>query len=257
MNTAQNAKNLDSMPTNSPMNQTVSSTTISQREIPSQIGTGLSGRGLEMLRSLVQPTGNPLDARTLNSKILASLKQDFGSHLVTKDRVNGEYEVIGTDVTLSVAASENWIKALEYYNRPAKGEDVAMEVTRLRTLTAKRKEGEFDLELSIGALTEELCIFPSDIVRTACREWARNNKFFPVLKEILDECKNLVSMRASALAQMRNYKAIEHTVPEEAYIPPTEEEKQKVRNLVDQAMKDLSASSAIKFGTQHTTGATS
>ena len=96
------------------------------------------------------------------------------------------------------------MKAIEHYTRTSRGDVTAMEVTRLRSLTAKRKEGEFDLELSIGALTEELCGYPEDVVRTVCREWARNNKFFPVLKELIDACNELMILRQAVLSAFKS-----------------------------------------------------
>jgi hypothetical protein len=75
-----------------------------------------------------------------------------------------------------------------------------LEVTRLRTLTAKRAEGEFDLELSVGAITEELAVYPEDIVVDVCRNWARNNKWFPTLSELIAECEVLFDDRRRLLS---------------------------------------------------------
>lgn len=82
---------------------------------------------------------------------------------------------------------------------PAPGDFVATEVTRLKTLTAQRKEAEFDMELSIGALTEELMVYPKDVVRTVCRDWARNSKWFPTLSDLIAECEHLMKLRIAIM----------------------------------------------------------
>lgn len=144
--------------------------------------------------------------------------------------------MVAHEVTISVEPDVNWIKALEHYTKPSRGDITAMEVTRLRSLTAKRKEGEFDLELSIGAITEELRIYPEDIVRTVCRNWSRNNKFFPVLKELIDECEKLFEPRYTILDAMRKSKLIEVRREDEK-----EKEKVDVSDLVAQCIKNLGA----------------
>lgn len=84
-----------------------------------------------------------------------------------------------------------------HFVQPAMMSDVTVEITRMRTLTARRAEGEIDTEMLIGAMTEELAGYPIDIVRTACREWPRDNKFFPTLKELRDACeRNFIFRRA-------------------------------------------------------------
>lgn len=237
-NINQNAKNLASTPINSPMISTDLSTTTEANAANSLTGTGLSSPGLAMLRSLTQAQNQMPDANKINNQLLASLKLDLGWRLVTKNRLNADYEAVSTEIKITGSVSDAWMKAIEYYTKPSSGEMVAMEVTRLRTLTAKRKEGEFDLELSIGAITEELRDFPQDIVRTTCREWARNNKFFPVLKELLDECKKFMQLRQAILDQMKNQRFIEHKKKQDDdWQKPTEAETQKVSDIMAEITK--------------------
>lgn len=238
ISTAQNARNSDLTPMPSPTTQTVLLTDISRSETGSLTGTEPSGHGLETLRNLAKTN---LNAREINWEITASLKQDFGSRLVIKELFDKGFEtVIGHNILLTGASDESWIKALEYYTKPSRGDVTAMEVTRLRSLTAKRKEGEFDLELSIGALTEELCVYPEDIVRTVCRDWARNNKFFPVLKELMDECEKLFDLRYSVLDVMRKAK-ISDVKPLAIGKAPEIKEEVNVSSLVEQCIRNLSA----------------
>lgn len=238
MHTAQNAQPSDSTPTPSPKNL---QTTTSAKPANLPIGIEHSSRGLETLRSLAQSKPN---AETVNRQLLESLRQDLGSRLVIKERFNKDYELISVAASISGSVDPKWLSALEYYTAPSKGDAVAMEVTRLRTLTAKRKEGEFDLELSIGAITEELIEYPRDIVRHVCREWARNNKFFPVLKELLDECKKLNAPRKALLIAMRNSNLIEFQKPEEQQTETTPEDSAKIHELVQQALKNCAMGAA-------------
>jgi hypothetical protein len=144
-------------------------------------------------------------------------------------------------VSLKACLSDRWIKALEHYTKPALEEKVVIEVARLRCLTAKRKEGEFDMELSLGAITEELREYPIDIVQTVCREWARNNVFFPVLKELIDGCEKLLKPRNAILTASKEQKFIEFKKSQPDYVNPTDADKAKVSELVAQCLKNLSA----------------
>lgn len=121
---------------------------------------------------------------------------------------------------------------LEDINRPANGRNVAAEVTRLRMLTAKRAEGEDEMELSIGAITEELQPYPEDIVRTVCRDWARENKWFPTLSELIAECDALHKPRLKLLNAVSS--ALPLPAPNtDAWTPPTDAEKQAVSAMID------------------------
>lgn len=235
MHTAKNAETLDSILTNLGRN---SDTTTPPKTANLPIGTGLSSLGLATLRTFAQ---NKPDAEAINKQLLASLKSDFGSQIACVATTNKDYEVTGYQISLKTPLSEPWLKAIEYYNQPARGDLVAFEVTRLRSLTAKRKEGEFDMELSIEAITEELRDYPEDVVRTVCRDWARKNVFFPVLKELIDRCESLMVLRRALLNQGKEVKWLEHRKRDPEYTPPDEIEKQKVSSIMSEIMKNLNA----------------
>lgn len=224
----QNAKPSASTQTNSPRN---SPTTTSPEPANSPTGIELSGRGLATLRNFLQNEKTPNSA-ALNRQILASLKSDCGSRLVIKTRCDSDYNAIDEDIAITGKIPEKWRDALEYITRPANGRTVAAEVTRLRTLTAKRAEGEFDMELSIGAITEELQPYPEDIVRTVCRDWARENKWFPTLSELIAECDALHMPRLKLLNAVSSALPLPAPKPD-AWTPPTDSEKQAVSAMID------------------------
>lgn len=194
------------------------------------------------LRSFLQTEKTP-NAAALNRQILASLRSDCGSRLVIKTRCDSDYNAIDEEITITGNIPEKWRDALEYINRQANGRNVAAEVTRLRTLTAKRAEGEFDMELSIGAITEELQPYPEDIVRTVCRDWARENKWFPTLSELIAECEALLKPRRAMLAAIKS--ALPLPAPEpQSWSPPTDAQKLAVSAMLDAFFAPKSASEA-------------
>lgn len=190
-----NAQNSVSIATSSSAIPTGSETTTMPEETQCSTGMQLSSHGLEMLRNSVK-MGDPT---AIETSLLESLKSDFGSRLDIVETTNEHYERTGYRLTIHSEIPQNWLAAINHLNQAGAGENIAYEISRLRTLTAKRKEKEFDLELSIDAMTEELKIYPLDIVRYVCREWARKNTFFPVLKEMIDGCEKHMHLRRALL----------------------------------------------------------
>lgn len=234
-NTTPNAENLGSILENLEKN---SETTTSAKPANSLIGTGLSSPGLGTLRNLA---ATKPDAEATNRQLLASLKLDLGSQIECVETTNKDYEITGYKIGLKAPLSEGWLKAIEFYNQPARGDLVAYEVTRLRNLTAKRKEGDFDLEMSLQAISEELRDYPEDVVQTICRDWARKNIFFPVLKELIDKCESLMILRRALLAHAKEHKYLEFKKSNPDYVPPNEAEKAKVADIMTEILKNLNA----------------
>ncbi len=179
------------------------------------------------------------------------MRQDFGSRLAISEKVNRDFEVVGFSVLIDGEIDGNWMRAIEHYTRPCKGNIAAMEIARLRSLTARQKQSDFDLELSIGALTEELIKYPEDILKTVCREWARSNVFFPTLKELIDACEKLFAPRAALLAAAKNRNSIAHNRRHDPeYRRPTDEEKEAVSKMLDECLGILGCRNNVqKAGT--------
>ena len=164
------------------------------------------------------------------------MKRDFGSQLVIKTKVDKDFNPIGYALTVKCDVPESWLNALKHFTRPARGDVVAMEVTRLRSVTAKRKESDLNHELTIAAITEELAVYPEDIVRTVCRERGRKSQFFPTLKELIDQCEELFLFRKAALDGLSS-PSVALPKPSEEWTPPTEDQKHAVSNLVAEFLK--------------------
>jgi len=227
MHTAQNAENSDSTQTSSQTNQTDLSITTPRREAGLSIGTRLSSRGLETLRGLVRANRDNPTAHQIDQTIQASLRQDFASQLDFKTKTDRDFEVTGYAIQVRGEVPVAWRDAIGFFTKPAAPAFAAMEVTRLRTLTTKRKEGEFDLELSITAISEELSVYPEDIVQTVCRDWARKNRFFPVLAELIAECEKFMVLRR-AIAKAFEEPVLQIEKRDDEWIPPTDDEKAEV-----------------------------
>jgi hypothetical protein len=185
-----NAPNSDSTPTPSTKNSEIT-TSPAGRSL--KIGMPDSTPGLATLRNLA--SDKAADSETIDRSLVAFLKQVCGSQIALTDKFNSEYDIVGTDIVFAAPLSDELLTVVDRFTRPAQGGTVAAEITRLRTMTGRRQESGADLEMLIGAMTEELMEFPYDVVRNSCREWARKNIFFPTLKEIRDECVKAARVR--------------------------------------------------------------
>lgn len=126
------------------------------------------------------------------------MRQDFGRQIVFKKKYNSEYDLVGMDIIFNASIPPSWLEAIDHFSQPAAAASVAGEVTRLKFLSASRNEVDADFEMRVSVLTEELSVFPIDIVREVCRTWARTKTFFPTsLKEVIDQCRELMLLRSA------------------------------------------------------------
>lgn len=64
------------------------------------------------------------------------------------------------------------------------------ELARMRAAGLKqRREADQDLDATLAVLAEELGGYSAEVVRGACREWARANVWWPSLAELRRECE--------------------------------------------------------------------
>jgi len=80
------------------------------------------------------------------------------------------------------------LDALEPLVAPAPVAEVVAELMRLRLVTKARAEDPAITDAAISVMAEELSAWPLDVVRTACRSWARNSTWWPSLAELNGEC---------------------------------------------------------------------
>ena len=59
------------------------------------------------------------------------------------------------------------------------------------------------LDETIKSFLEELIDVPADILELACRQWYRNNKFFPTLSELLEIIQEPLFQRRKIFARLQ------------------------------------------------------
>ena len=86
-------------------------------------------------------------------------------------------------------------EALLVATRPASPETVTSALARLRAVTAHRKTDGMDAEAWFTAVADELENYPADVVRQACRDDGREEKWLPSLKDLILRCDRAVRYR--------------------------------------------------------------
>lgn len=93
----------------------------------------------------------------------------------------------------------------------AAGSHFAMaELVRMRTAGLKqRREADQDIDATLALLAEELGGYSAEVVRGACREWARANVWWPSLAELRRECEERAAAerRVPRLPSPRRYES--------------------------------------------------
>lgn len=93
------------------------------------------------------------------------------------------------------------------------------ELARLRAATARRASSEDDEALAFAVLREELAAYPADVVRSALRNHARTNRFFPSLTELIAPCEEAV----------RERKMLHETLNAPSYAAALDSDKERLR----------------------------
>jgi hypothetical protein len=89
---------------------------------------------------------------------------------------------------------------VEHICRPGTPEAAIVAATRCLTVTKAHAHDETDMQMLLGIFADELQHFPEDVVVSAFRKFAKREKFWPSLAEILDDCQRLSRWRYSLKA---------------------------------------------------------
>lgn len=84
-------------------------------------------------------------------------------------------------------------------NEPTGPEAAIPIITRMLHATKSRPQDGMDLRSMIAILVEELAEFPPDVLATVCRKWARREKWWPSLSDLLADCQRATRWRKSLL----------------------------------------------------------
>lgn len=79
------------------------------------------------------------------------------------------------------------------------GTDYAMaELARMRAAGLRqRRQDDRDLDATLIVLAEEIAGYSRDVVKAACRDWARANQWWPSLAELRQSCEELARAAAT------------------------------------------------------------
>ena len=169
-------------------------------EEPSWTGPRLGGTGVAARRPGEVQTVMALGDPAATDRALTALwARRLGSLPV--ERVKSIYDDdYGYDERLiSIERPAQWSMELDHELRqaliPADSAYVTKELARLKIATVGRKMGDVDLEAWLEVAGEELERFPCDVVRAACRESVRREKWTPSVSELVARCEEMVRYR--------------------------------------------------------------
>ncbi len=188
-------------------------------EPASATGTQLSGIGcVRPPSSLREAEGvlanlTPLEidnslAAWLPSSVSCRVSEQF-----YRPRIDGpsdpkrNYEMLGwrLDDGWDEADGRESLRLLEMLNACATPEDCQNELARLKVLTVARNLSHDDLLAQIAIYAGELSQYPLDVVRDACRSWAKSEKWWPSWAELREQCDDRAMKRRGLLQVLKRY----------------------------------------------------
>ena len=166
---------------------------------------------LKSLREVVKASNKVGRAVEVNAELETSLRQALGSRLVLEKRYNDDYSGLSScTVKIKGECSTDMVEAVRFLNQTSGGSEVSQIVTKLYKSCAVKSEDDDEMEASLFVITEALCEYPIDVVKTVCRDWAygKHRKegqdvvFYPKPAEIRDICDGLMRLRRGVLQAM-------------------------------------------------------
>lgn len=166
---------------------------------------------------------------------------------------NGErlpsYQVaVGCDIgARDDEARENALADVRKFLTPAPVRDIEAMLAELSVIVAKRRDGEFDEMLRLEAYASRLKAYPADVVRDAL--FGKTWQFWPTWAEL----ERICDAKAAARRQMERVLSQPLPAAEPERRPATQEERDRIQNLVDemfpgasQEMRDRAVKEATK-----------
>lgn len=81
---------------------------------------------------------------------------------------------------------------------------VLAEITRCFAVTKSREQDEMDIQATLAGMVDGLREFPPDVVRDACRAYARCEKFRPSLADLREYCWHRYQARNGLLSALKS-----------------------------------------------------
>ena len=122
--------------------------------------------------------------------------------------MNNDFELVGYELDRSGSALEMDARDLalqiaEAACLPASAAVVLTEVTKCFAVTVAREHDETDMKATLAGIVDGLREFPEDVIRDACRAYARCHKWRPSLAELREFCWPRFRARESLRAALR------------------------------------------------------
>jgi hypothetical protein len=176
-----------------------------ERRVANSIGMRRGETGAVAMLPTVTELLKGDSPETTDKALLASLPPSVASSLVSKSRdfVDPVYgfdtEFVGWDLADVEQTDRSRAADLVWWTlAPADARMILGEIARLRAMTKARAESNTDLEMLAHVYAEELANYPPDVIRAACRGWARREKWWPSWAELKD-CLDRAVRRRQAL----------------------------------------------------------
>ena len=152
------------------------------------------------------------------------------------DEILPSYSVaVGCEVGGDPAGVAAALADLRNFLTPAPRREIEAWLAELSVIVAKRQDDEFSEELRLSAYASRLSQYPADVVRAVLL--TQTYKFWPSWDELERRLKALASPRLHMIAALERGMA----PPEPIRRPPTEEERKRIQDLVDQMFPGRSA----------------
>lgn len=201
---------IEPLPSNSAFRQTGSGsnseiTGSESRALAASNSTGMrhGGTTAVALPSGLQATLNGADAWATDKALIASLPLPVRSRL--KSKVNHDFDLMGYElsgvVDADLAAEAHAVVCQSCV--PADRAVILAEVTKCFAVTAARDHDETDMKATLAGMVDGLREFPADVIRDACRAYAKGNKWRPSLSELREYCWPRFRTRESLRAALR------------------------------------------------------
>lgn len=169
-----------------------------------QTGTQAGGHGALTLSSSLRSMLSGADAWSTDKALIASLPQPVRSRL--KSKVNNDFDIIGYDLAEAAGNQVEVREALAIVSAacsPAPANVTLAEVTKCFAVTTAREHDETDMKATLAGMVDGLREFPEDVIRDACRAYARCHKWRPSLSELREFCWPRFRARESLRSVLR------------------------------------------------------
>ena len=221
------------------MKQIGSAITTPPRGTGSETGTQHGGHGLATQQNsqavaawLAKQRPEDMDAAAVSRASSHGVGLRVRYELRFPSGPNGErlpsYRVaVGCDVSQSGDHSSA-LADLRNFMTPAPLRQIEGWLAELSVIVARRQDDAFADELRVSVYSARLSRFPADVVRSVLL--GHSYRFWPTWEELEKRCAALAGPRAQMIAALERGPA--HQEPERR--PPTEDERRRIRELVDQ-----------------------